>query len=138
MNKRKAEEPVEVPKKKKERSAGGRTFKRGLVNVLNGTFLTREKVLSNMPFLLFLAGLMLFYIGYGYWTERTVRDLDRVSGELKEMRSEYVTVRSHLEKAERQSQVADGIGGLGLTENKQPPMRITVAKSQLEKPDADQ
>ena len=138
MNKRKAEEPVEVPKKKKERSAGGRTFKRGLVNVLNGTFLTREKVLSNMPFLLFLAGLMLFYIGYGYWTERTVRDLDRVSGELKEMRSEYVTVRSHLEKAERQSQVADGIGGLGLKENKQPPMRITVDKDQLESKEVGQ
>lgn len=138
MNKRKAEEPIEAPKKTKVRSAGGRSFQRGLVNVLNGTFLTREKVLSNMSFLLFLAGLMLFYIGYGYWTERTVRDLDRVSGELKEMRSEYVTVRSHLEKAERQSQVADGIGGLGLTENKQPPMRITVAKSRLEKTDSGQ
>ncbi|MBK8583765.1 MAG: FtsL-like putative cell division protein [Flavobacteriales bacterium] len=138
MNKRKAEEVLEEPKKKKVKSAGGRSFKRGLVNVLNGTFLTREKVLSNMPFLLFLAGLMLFNIGYGYWTERTVRDLDRVSGELKEMRSEYVTVRSHLEKAERQSQVADGIGGLGLKENKQPPMRITVDKDQLESKEVGQ
>ena len=138
MNKRKAEEVPVAPKKKKVKSAGGRSFKRGLVNVLNGTFLTREKVLANMPFLLFVAGLMLFNIGYGYWTERTVRDLDRVSGELKEMRSEYVTVRSHLEKAERQSQVADGIGGLGLKENKQPPMRITVDKDQLETTQAAQ
>ena len=78
MNKRKAEEVLEEPKKEKVKSAGGRSFKRGLVNVLDGTFLTREKVLSNMPFLLFLAGLMLFNIGYGHCAERTVRDLDRV------------------------------------------------------------
>lgn len=131
MNKRKPQEtprPAPAP-------AGhtkGRSFRRGLVNVLNGTFLTREKVLANMPFLLFVAGLMLFHIGYGYWTERTVRDLDRVSGELKEMRSEFITVRSHLEKAERQSQVADGISGMGLRENREPPMRIMVDKQETE------
>ncbi|MCO6482254.1 MAG: hypothetical protein J5I62_05625 [Flavobacteriales bacterium] len=109
------------------KAKGKRTFSRGLINVLNGTFLTREKVLANMPFLLFVAGLMVAYISYGYWTERTVRDLDRTSNELKEMRSEYITVRSHLERAERQSQVADDIGGLGLRESRVPPLRIEVA-----------
>lgn len=129
MNKRKKVIAPERAKAKKPKSH--RTFSRGLVNVMNGTFLTRRKVLANMPFLLFIAGLMLFYIGYGYWTERTVRDLDHTSGELKEMRSEYITVRSHLEKAERQSQVADDISGMGLRESREPPMRIAVDKEEL-------
>ncbi|MBX2983475.1 MAG: FtsL-like putative cell division protein [Flavobacteriales bacterium] len=130
MNKRKKDIPEKKVKDKKPRRR--RTFSRGLVNVLNGTFLTREKVLSNMPFLLFVAGLMLSYIGYGYWTERTVRELDRTSSELKEMRSEYITVRSHLERSERQSQVADDIGDMGLRESREPPLRITVDKKELE------
>ncbi len=132
MNKVKEIAPEKKAKAKAPQAKGRRTFSRGLVNVLNGSFLTREKVLANMPFLLFIAGLMLFYIGYGYWTERTVRDLDRTSGELKEMRSEYITIRSHLEKAERQSQVADDIGGMGLRESREPPLRLTVDKKEME------
>ena len=50
------------------------------------------------------------------------------------MRSEYITVRSHLEKAERQSQVADDIGDMGLRESREPPLRITVEKKDLETP----
>jgi hypothetical protein len=129
MNKRREETPE--AKSAGVKPKGKRTFSKGLVNVMNGTFLTREKVLANMPFLLFVAGLMLFYIGYGYWTERTVRELDRTSSDLKEMRSEYITVRSHLERAERQSQVADDIGGMGLRESRVPPMRIEVDKQEL-------
>ncbi|MBS1567829.1 MAG: hypothetical protein JST45_00150 [Bacteroidetes bacterium] len=129
MNRRKEE--TTQANKAEARPKGKRTFSKGLVNVMNGTFLTREKVLANMPFLLFLAGLMLFYIGYGYWTERTVRELDHTSSDLKEMRSEYITVRSHLERAERQSQVADDIGGMGLRESRVPPMRIEVDKREL-------
>lgn len=119
--------------KKKQAQKPARSFPRGLANVLNGKFLTREKVLANMPFLLFVAGLMLCYIGYGYWTERTVRELDRTSTELKEMRSEYITIRSMLERAERQSQVANEIEGMGLRENREPPMRLPVAGKEWRK-----
>jgi hypothetical protein len=128
----KKEEPAEAPKK--TGSSKPARLPRALIGVLNGSFLTKEAVLGNMRFILFCAGLMLAYIGYGYWTERTVRELEKTNSELKEMRSEYLTVRSHLEQAQQQSHVAGDISSLGLKESKTPPMRITVDQEQIEKP----
>ncbi len=102
-----------------------------LVSLMNGTFLTRENVLGNMPFILFCAGLMILYISYGYSTERIVRDLSSTDAELKELRSEYITVRASLEKQEQQSHVAVGIGALGLRESRVPPMKIALGKKDL-------
>lgn len=104
-----------------------------LVSLMNGTFLTRENVLGNMPFILFCAGLMILYISYGYSTERIVRDLNSTDAELKELRSEYITVRASLEKQEQQSHVAAGIGELGLRESRVPPMKIALGKKDLKR-----
>ncbi len=140
MNKvreKKTEEAAEAPKSSTKAGAGTSKparLPRALIGVLNGSFLTKEAVLGNMRFILFCAGLMLAYIGYGYWTERTVRELDKTNAELKEMRSEYLTVRSHLEQAQQQSHVAGDIQSLGLKESKTPPMRITVEEEQLQNP----
>ncbi|MCB0763341.1 MAG: FtsL-like putative cell division protein [Flavobacteriales bacterium] len=127
----------EAPKARRSRTGTGQEgkvrFSRSLMNVLNGSFLTREKVLGNMPFILFCAGLMILYIAYGYHTERIVRNLSATDAELKEMRSEYITVRAQLEKKEQQSQVAAGIGELGLRESRVPPVKITVERSELER-----
>ncbi len=126
-------EEAQAPKPAKGGKPGaGVRISQGLVSVLNGSFLTKENVLGNMRFILFCAGLMLCYIAYGYWTERTVRELDRTSRELKEVRSEYLTIRSHLEQAEQQSSVADGIRGMGLRESRVPPRKIEVPADQLE------
>jgi hypothetical protein len=124
--KEKEEAPKALPKASKVR------LPRMLASMLNGSFLTRENVLGNMPYILFCAGLMLVYIAYGYHTERTVRALNRTDAELKELRSEYITVRSRLEKTEQQSQVAAGIGELGLRESRVPPSKITVHHKELE------
>ncbi|MBL7963083.1 MAG: hypothetical protein JNM31_04475 [Flavobacteriales bacterium] len=129
MNKLREKPAEEQPRKKKSSGAG--QVPRALIGILNGSFLTREHVLRNMPFILYVAVLMLCYIAYGYYTERTVRELDRTSTELKEMRSEYITVRSHLEKAEQQSQVASDIAALGLRESRVPPLRIRVDEDEL-------
>lgn len=138
MNKAR-EKKDEAPEGTSTKKAGGQAARlpRALIGVLNGSFLTKEAVLGNMRFILFCAGLMLAYIAYGYWTERTVRQLDKTNAELKEMRSEYLTVRSHLEQAQQQSHVAGDIQSLGLKESKTPPMRITVEEDQLETPPAE-
>lgn len=104
---------------------------RALINVLNGSFLTRENVLGNMPFILFCAALMIMYIAYGYQTERIVRNLNSTGTELKELRSEYISVRASLEKKEQQSQVAAGIKELGLHESRVPPVKLELSKKEL-------
>ncbi|MBL7940144.1 MAG: hypothetical protein JNL43_12350 [Flavobacteriales bacterium] len=110
----------------------GARMSRALIGVLNGSFLTREKLLGNMPFILFCAGLMITYIAYGYHTERIVRDLDRTATELKEMNAEYITVKSSLETKEQQSRVAAGISDLGLRESRVPPVKLEVEQEELE------
>ena len=112
-------------------------FQRGFSSVLNGSFLTRETVLGNMSFILFMAFLMICYISYGYYTERTVRDLQTTDHELKELRSEYITVRSELEQQEQQSKVATKIEALGLKEVLDPPRKIRVDPSIMEKRPVD-
>jgi hypothetical protein len=49
------------------------------------------------------------------------------------MRSEYITVRAQLEKQEQQSQVAAGIGALGLRESRVPPIKVEVTERELKK-----
>jgi hypothetical protein len=122
-----------TPKPEQALKDGGARLQGGFISVLNGSFLTRDRVLGNMPFILFCAGMMIVYIAYGYHTERVVRDLDSSGSALKELRSEYITVRAQLEKREQQSQVAAGIGSLGLRESRVPPVKVEVTERELKK-----
>lgn len=130
MNRMRAPQQEEQPKPK---PAGKPARLPGaFVSLLSGSFLTRENVLRNMPFILFCAALMLVYIAYGYHTERVVRELERTGAALKEQRAEYITVRAELEKQEQQSHVAARIGALGLRESRVPPVKIEVEEGQLD------
>lgn len=131
MNRIRKKEEMAATEAKPNGRAGARLPK-AFISVLNGSFLTREKVLANMPFILFSVMLMLLYISYGYYTERTVRELHRTEAELKELRSEHISVRARLDLTEQQSKVASDISGLGLRESRVPPFKITVDKDLIE------
>lgn len=106
--------------------SGGRGFPKTLVRFLNGTFLTRQGVLSNLPYFFFLAFLLTCYIAYGYYTERTVKELYRVRKEMKELRSEYITTKSELMFKSKRSEVVEATERLGLKESTEPPEKIVV------------
>ena len=121
----------DIPKREKR----GVKLKRGVVEFLSGNFLAQDRVVSNLPYMLFLSLLALIYIANGYVAEGTVRDINKLSGELKELRSEYITTQSELMYTTKQSELIKIIDQreLGLVESYEPPKKIVVTKEERKK-----
>lgn len=115
-------EPKKTPKAKKAPSR----LRSSMLAVLNGTFLTRDNVLGYLPFMFFLVFVSVLYISYGYYTEKTVKELTRLEAVVKDMKAQNLTLKSDLEVIKKQSHVAESISELGLTESVKPPHKIYV------------
>ncbi len=104
---------------------------KGLSSVFSGTFLTNEKTLKHLPFIVFLTIIAVFYIANGYYADDKIREVNRISNQLKELRSEYISTKSDLMFASKQSEVARSVEELGLKEPVVPPIKIEVDSNQL-------
>ena len=104
---------------------------KGLSSVFSGSFLTNEKTLKHLPFILFLALVAIFYIANGYYADDKIREVNKISNQLKELRSEYISTKSELMFASKQSEVAKSAEQLGLKEPVVPPKKIEVDSIQL-------
>lgn len=118
-----------VQKVQKPRKKG--VLAKGLSSVFSGTFLSNEKTLKHLPFILFLALIAIFYIANGYYADDKVREVNKISNQLKELRSEYISTKSELMFASKQSEVAKSVESLGLLEPVVPPIKIVVDSSEL-------
>ncbi len=106
---------------------------KGLSSVFSGTFLTNESTLKHLPFILFLTLIAIFYIANGYYADDKIREVNKVSNQLKELRSEYISTKSELMFASKQSEVAKSAEELGLKEPVVPPIKIEVDSIELYK-----
>jgi len=105
---------------------------RRVVSILDGSFLTKENVINNIPYLAFLFALSLVYISNSYYAEKTLRDNAKLTRQLKELKSDFITVRSELMFVSKQSEVARAVSQEGLHESVVPPKKIIVEPEQLE------
>lgn len=121
------ESKVQRPQKPRKKGV----LAKGLSSVFSGTFLTSETTLKHLPFILFLALLAVFYIANGYYADDKIREVNRISNELKELRSEYISTKSDLMFASKQSEVAKSAEALGLKEPVVPPIKIEVDSAEL-------
>ncbi|MFT4752658.1 MAG: hypothetical protein ACI9GM_001598 [Salibacteraceae bacterium] len=124
------EQDVENIKIETPKVAGvGRAF----VGVMNGDIFGSEQLIKHLPYLGFLVLLGLVYIGIGYSAEDSVRQINKDKAELKEMRSEYITIKSDLMYATKQSELIKILHEKGLTlqESFQPPKKIEVTEEEL-------
>lgn len=79
-------------------------------------------IVKNIPFFLFLAVLAVVYIYNGHHADKTVRNINKVSRELKELQFEYKTLKSEVMFRSKQSELAKAVEPLGLKELTSPPV----------------
>lgn len=119
--------------KKSSDNTGRISAARKYIVMLNFIGLIDKKILIKMlPFAFFLMGLSLVYIANSYVAEKNIREIDKTSKEIKELRSEYISVKSDLMFKSRQSQVAKEVLPLGIKQLEVPPKKI-VLKTTAEK-----
>ncbi len=101
--------------------------------VFSGAFLNNNNLVRHIPFILFICFLTLLYIANGYYADDKIRKVNKITNELKELRSEYISTRSDLMFKSKQSEVAKAVEPLGLKESAAPPKKIIVNDSTFKK-----
>ncbi len=106
----------------------GNNAKKSLKSVLDGSILTNDVVLDQMPYVVFITFIAVFYIGNRYHAEKVLRNTQKAHTELKEMRAESITAASRLMNMSKQSVVSRMVKqkGLELKESVKPPMKLMV------------
>lgn len=113
-------------KKTKNKTGEERLAEKSLQQLLGGTFLTRDRAVSLLPFLFFLTFIAIFYIANTYLAEKTIREIEKVKKEVKELRYEYITTKSELMFHSKQTQVAKSLESTGIKESTTPPQKIII------------
>lgn len=78
-------------------------------------------IVKNVPYFLFLSVLAVIYIYNGHYADKTIRNINTVSRELKELQYEYKTLKSEVMFRSKQSELAKAVAGQGLKELVVPP-----------------
>ncbi len=87
-------------------------------------------VTKNFPFVAFLLFLTLLYISNRHLAERTVRKIDRLGKDVKELSWDYKSLSAELMKLTTQTEIAKRADTLGLKERLEPPIKLEVIKKQ--------
>lgn len=118
MNKDRENNEEEVVKKKR--------VSLPLKGFVSGELFSKGVVTKNLSFLLFIALLMVVYIGYGYYVDNTVRKVvreERVEGDLY---SELQSLMEVYDQESLRSKVANEVVSSNLFETKDPPRVVLV------------
>ncbi|MDM1047066.1 FtsL-like putative cell division protein [Sphingobacterium hotanense] len=99
-----------------------------LKSIFSQKKLSTYLVAKNLPFVAFLALLGLLYISNRHLAENTVRRIDRLGKEVKELSWDYKSLNAELMKLTTQTEIAKRADTLGLKERTEPPIKLQVVK----------
>ncbi len=87
--------------------------------------ISNQWLVNQIPFGLFIIILLLLHIGNVHNNERIIRKTDNLNREIKELRSEYISILSALMSESKQSTIAAKLDTIGIKELTTPPIKIT-------------
>lgn len=124
MKKRRKERPEFVSPHQELKESKRLTAK----DLLGGGVLTRDGVILQIPYILFLFILLMFYIGNQYQGARVMKRVLEVEARLKVLRTESISTTFERMEMSKQSAVLKMIGetGLPLEEASIPPYKIEI------------
>jgi hypothetical protein len=79
-------------------------------------WLNYQSVVKQIPFFLFLTLLAIIYIYNGHYADKTSRNINQTSREVKELQHEYKTVKGEVMFRSKQSELVKAVEPLGLKE----------------------
>jgi hypothetical protein len=109
---------------KKEKKKGQKPAARFISSILDGTILTKDKVESMLPFLMYATVLGIFLIFNTYYAEKKSREIESLRNEIIELRLRYITTKSELMVLSNQSEVARRLKSRGIVESVVPPRQL--------------
>jgi hypothetical protein len=86
--------------------------------------------MGQIPKILFVMGILIFYIANTHYADKIVRKTTRIKIEVDEFRADYTTMKADLMYKSKQSEVAKRVEILGLEESLTPPYKIEVAPNE--------
>jgi len=116
-----------MAREKKKKNAKTGSF---LKELMSGSMVTEKIILKNLWYIILITFLGAVYIGNRFHAERITREMAKLQLEVKELRSESLSVSADLMYISRQSEVVKLVKskGLSLEELKTPPYKLLVDK----------
>lgn len=102
---------------------------KSFISILDGSFLTRENLLMQIPFFIYITILGIIYIANSYNAEKTIIDISRSKKQLEELRYEYITTKANIMFESKQSEIAYRLQSREIKESLVPPVKLADKSS---------
>ena len=99
-----------------------------LMQFFSKGFISAEQATNALPFVLYVAFLGMIYIGNRHLAETNIRDIDKITKEVKELSWDYKSTKADLAFKSTLSEVQKRADTLGIKESLQPPQKIVVTE----------
>lgn len=100
--------------------------KTGVLDLLKGKFLVSGDAPKNWLFIIFASFLAAVMISSSHGADKKVHRIAALNEEVRELRSEFVDIRSDVQQLKLESSITGKLVGVGLYPSQEPPQKISV------------